>query len=98
MRTLFYLLLGLFSLTATTQAQQLYFPPSTGTTWDTLAPSVLGYCPDRIDSLYQYLDQTETKAFILLKDGKIVLERYFDNFTQDSSCLLYTSPSPRDRG
>jgi CubicO group peptidase (beta-lactamase class C family) len=66
------------------QAQQLYFPPTTGSTWDTLHPNSLNYCADRIDSLYEYLDQTDSKAFILLKDGKIVLERYFDNFTQDS--------------
>ncbi|MFK7797572.1 MAG: serine hydrolase [Aureispira sp.] len=77
--------LYLFLLAATNlQAQPLYFPPTIGSTWDTLSPSSLHYCSDRIDSLYEYLDQTETKAFILLKDGKIVLERYFDNFTQDS--------------
>lgn len=79
-----YLLVFFCSLFQGAFAQHLYFPPTTGTTWDTLAPSTLGYCPDRIDSLYQYLEQTDSKAFILLKDGKIVLERYFDNFTQDS--------------
>lgn len=78
--TLYLFLFGAISL----QAQPLYFPPTTGSTWDTLSPSSLNYCSDRIDSLYEYLDQTETKAFILLQDGKIVLERYFDNFTQDS--------------
>ena len=65
-------------------AQQLYFPPNIGTTWDTLAPSTLGYCPNQIDSLYDYLENTDSKAFILLKDGKIVLEKYFGTFTQDS--------------
>jgi len=66
------------------QAQPLYFPPNTGNTWDTLSPSALGWCQPRVDSLYAYLDRDDTKAFILLKDGKIVLERYFGTFTRDS--------------
>ena len=79
-----YILYLFLLVTINLQAQQLYFPPTTGNTWDTLSPSSLNYCSDKIDSLYEYLDQTDSKAFILLKDGKIVLERYFDNFTQDS--------------
>ena len=65
-------------------AQTLYFPPIAGTTWETTDPASLGWCPDRIDSLYAYLDQHNTKAFIVLKDGKIVLEHYVGTFTQDS--------------
>ena len=65
--------------------QSLYFPPVTGTVWDTLDPGRLGWCSDRIDSLYQFLEQRNTKAFIILKDGKIVLEQYFGTFTADSS-------------
>ncbi|HAT63910.1 MAG TPA: serine hydrolase, partial [Flavobacteriaceae bacterium] len=30
-------------------------------------------------------DANDTKAFILLKDGKIVLEQYFDDFTAESN-------------
>jgi len=65
-------------------AQNLYFPPTTGNAWDTIAPASLGWCTDRIDSLYNYLNQQNSKAFIVLKDGKIVLEKYFGSFTQDS--------------
>lgn len=69
---------------ACVQAQSLYFPPSTGTTWDTLSPSSLGYCQPRIDSLYNYLQAKNSKSFIVLKNGKIVLEKYFGTYTQDS--------------
>jgi len=34
--------------------------------------------------LYNFLEQQNSKAFIVLKDGKIVLEKYFGTFTQDS--------------
>ena len=64
--------------------QSYYFPPVTGGQWDTTSPASLGWCPSRIDSLYQYLDQTGTKAFILVYKGRIVLEKYFNSFKQDS--------------
>jgi CubicO group peptidase (beta-lactamase class C family) len=67
-----------------TSAQSLYFPPLTGNTWDTLSAESLGWCTDKIDSLYDYLGNRNTKAFILLKDGKIVLEKYYGSFTKDS--------------
>ena len=60
-----------------TQAQ-LYFPPVNSNTWDTISPLQLGWCDNKIDSLYQFLESTDSKAFILLKDGKIVLEKYFN--------------------
>lgn len=65
-------------------AQSLYFPPVNNATWDTLSPQVLNWCPERIDSLHAFLDGSNSKAFIVLKDGKIVMERYFDSFTADS--------------
>ncbi|MBK9722294.1 MAG: serine hydrolase [Saprospiraceae bacterium] len=65
-------------------SQSLYFPPTTGSTWETIDPKSLGWCTENLDALYSYLDQEESKAFIVLKDGKIVLEKYFDTFTKDS--------------
>lgn len=44
----------------------------------------MGYCQPKIDSLYDFLEAENTKAFILLKDGKIVLEKYFGTHTQSS--------------
>lgn len=44
----------------------------------------MGWCTNRIDSLYNFLQLQNSKAFIVLKDGKIVLEKYFGSFTKDS--------------
>jgi CubicO group peptidase (beta-lactamase class C family) len=78
-------LLFLFLLVALhSKSQSLYFPPLTGNTWDTISPATLGWCQPRIDSLYDFLESRNSKAFIVLKDGKIVLEKYFGTFTQDS--------------
>ena len=68
-----------------TYAQPLYYPPlSTSATWETTDPASLGWCPDRINNLYAFLEQENTKGFIVLKDGKIVLEKYFGTFTDQS--------------
>ncbi len=85
MNTMRYLLLFLCCCCARpAAAQSLYFPPLAGNTWDSLPPSQLGWCTDRVDSLYRFLEQRNTKAFILLKDGKRVFEKYFGSFTRDS--------------
>lgn len=67
------------------KGQSSYFPPLTGNNWDTLSPRSLSWCNDKIDSLYQYLSSQNTKSFILLKDGKIVLEKYFGTHTQNDA-------------
>jgi CubicO group peptidase (beta-lactamase class C family) len=80
----FYLSIFLFLSSYLVQAQSMYFPPLTGSQWDTLSPTSLGWCSNYLDSLDQLLVATNSKAFILLKDGKIVHEKYIGTFTQDS--------------
>ncbi len=63
---------------------EIYFPPLTGDNWEAISPVDLGWNTSKIDDLYNFLSKKNTKSFILLKDGKIVLEKYFDNFTKDS--------------
>ncbi len=63
-------------------AQTTYFP--TANTWDTIATETLEWCPDSLDALQTFLDDKNTKAFIVLKNGKIAVEWYFGSFTSDS--------------
>lgn len=71
-------------VTTFVESQSLYFPPLTGTQWDTVSPVALGWCPDKIDTLINFLGQKNTKGFILLQDGKIAIEHYYGSFTKDS--------------
>jgi CubicO group peptidase (beta-lactamase class C family) len=64
---------------------QYYFPPTTGNTWETINPSELNFCDDKISELYTYLNSQNTKAFIMLKNGRIVLEQYFNGHTATDS-------------
>src|ERR1700740_1455643 len=78
----FYLLLSSKTLL---KGQSTYFPPAASSgIWDTIHPSSLGWCTSKVDTLIQYVGNTNAKAFIMLKGGKIVLEKYYGTFTVDS--------------
>ncbi|GIV55124.1 MAG: serine hydrolase [Candidatus Kapaibacterium sp.] len=64
--------------------QPLYFPPLAGSSWETVAPASLGWQTNRIDSLLAFLQQRNTKAFLVLHNGRIAIEHYFGTFTRDS--------------
>jgi len=53
-----------------------YFPPISGE-WETTDPATLGWTQENIDLLYTNLQNNDTRAFIVHKDGKIVLEKYW---------------------
>ncbi len=65
-------------------AVSMYFPPVVGTDWQTTSANSIGWNETLLNDLYTYLQQKNTKAFIILKNGKIVSERYFGSFTADS--------------
>lgn len=56
---------------------QLYFPTINSTTWETKTPESLKWNSTQIQPLYDFLQINNSRAFILLKDGKIVLEKYW---------------------
>lgn len=66
-------------------AKDIYFPPLNNTlNWEKTSLEVLNWNVNKIDSLYDFLEHENSKAFIVLKDGKIVLEKYFGTFSADS--------------
>jgi CubicO group peptidase (beta-lactamase class C family) len=67
-----------------TPSPVLYFPPVSGTEWQTSTPASLNWNETLLNDLYSYLQLKNTKAFIILKNGKIVAEKYFGTFTTDS--------------
>lgn len=55
-----------------------------GPEWETVSPEFLGWCTEENDTFIEFLEVNNTKAFILLQDGKIAMEHYFGSFVQDS--------------
>ena len=68
----------------TTVTDTMYFPPNGSTTWSTTTAASLNWNETDLSSLYTYLQSKDTKAFIILKNGEIVVEKYFGTFTIDS--------------
>ncbi|MEZ4811692.1 MAG: serine hydrolase [Allomuricauda sp.] len=64
---------------------QLYFPPSGSAEWETVSPTELEWNTTAEQDLYDLLETKNTKAFMILKDGKIVVEWYFGDHTQNTS-------------
>jgi CubicO group peptidase (beta-lactamase class C family) len=85
MKKVLFLIIIILSSSTNLKSQNLYFPPiDNNATWETTDPTTLGWCPNRINTMYDFLEQENTKGFIILKDGKIVLEKYFGTFTAQS--------------
>jgi CubicO group peptidase (beta-lactamase class C family) len=56
---------------------KLYFPPKNTTIWETTTPASLGWNTTQIPQLLTFLEDNNTRGFIVLKNGKIVMEHYF---------------------
>ena len=69
----------------TNESASLYFPPLNSEAWETIAPSELNWNEEAIPELYTLLDNNGTKAFIILKDGKIAIEWYATDFDKNAA-------------
>ncbi len=56
----------------------MYFPPLTGNTWDTVSMTSLGWNLDSLQALKDYLAEKHTKSFMILVNGRIAMEAYFN--------------------
>ena len=63
----------------------LYFPSIDSDQWETITPEELNWDSVSIDNLYDFLQLNNTRAFIVLRDGKIVLENYWGNNIQNTA-------------
>ena len=72
-------------------SQAYYFPPADNDDWVQLSPDSLNWCVDSIQLLYDFLEEEQTKSFVVLKDGKIVLEKYFGTYEQDSLWFWFSA-------
>lgn len=63
----------------------LYFPPFQSAEWESVSPIDLGWKTENEQALFDLLEEKGTKAFIILKDGKIAIEWYFGDHTQNTS-------------
>jgi CubicO group peptidase (beta-lactamase class C family) len=64
--------------TAATPVETIYFPPLSGNSWETKSISDLGWNQSAVQPLLDYLALKNSKSFIILVNGRIVMENYFN--------------------
>lgn len=65
--------------------ENLYFPPKNSNIWETESLQDLNWNENELPNLLDFLDEKNTKGFIILYNGKIVVENYFNNHSATSS-------------
>ena len=65
--------------------EPMYFPSNTDSEWETKSFSSLGWNEEAAEELKEFLILKNTKSFMILVNGRIVMEEYFDGHTQTSS-------------
>jgi len=61
--------------------ESMYFPSNSSSTWETKSLSSLGWNQAAVQPLKDFLIQKHTKSFIILVNGRIVMEEYFNGQT-----------------
>lgn len=92
MKNLVSIILLFFALISCSQNEEqnipintLYFPPLTGNTWQTTSVQDLQWNQNNVQPLLDFLEENDTKGFIILKNGKIVIEAYFNGHDRDAN-------------
>jgi CubicO group peptidase (beta-lactamase class C family) len=94
-KILFSLLIVTFCIRCSSDSSQIfpdplptetnYFPPTTGTTWETKSIASLGWKENATQPLLDYLILTNSKSFIMLVNGRIVMENYFNGHSANAN-------------
>ncbi len=64
-----------------TPSASMYFPPNASNTWETKTLADVGWNQSGVQPLKDYLTQKGTKSFMVLVNGRIVMEDYFNGHT-----------------
>ena len=70
---------------------EMYFPPTESNEWEVSSIFDLNWNEDKTEDLYNFLELKKTKGFIVLKDGKIVIEKYFNGHTQNQKWTWFSA-------
>jgi CubicO group peptidase (beta-lactamase class C family) len=61
--------------------EDIYFPPLTTDVWESKSLNELSWDETQLQPLLDYLEDKNSKSFMILHHGKIVVEAYFDGHT-----------------
>ena len=64
-----------------TPEESLYFPSNTTIEWETISPNDLNWNSNKLEELKSFLIDEHTKSFMILVNGRIVVEEYYNGHT-----------------
>lgn len=67
--------------TADTNIEAMYFPDNENDEWETKPVTEIGWDEDATNELFDFLEAKNTKSFMILVNGRIVVEEYFNGHT-----------------
>lgn len=70
-----------------TQDENIYFPPLNSDIWETKSIEALNWNETQLQPLLDFLEEKNTKSFMILHNGKIVVEHYMNG--HDSNAVWY---------
>jgi CubicO group peptidase (beta-lactamase class C family) len=65
--------------------ESMYFPPINSSVWETKDLTSLGWNTTKNQDLKDFLIQNNTKSFMILVNGRIVMEEYFNGHTTSAT-------------
>jgi len=69
------------SVLTNTPDESLYFPPTTTNEWETILPNDLNWNSNKLEELKSFLIDENTKSFMILVNGRVVVEEYYNGHT-----------------
>lgn len=69
---------------STIENELMYFPPIETNEWESKTPQSLGWNTNNIQDLLDFLELKHSKSFIVLQNGRIIMEYYFDGHTSNT--------------
>jgi CubicO group peptidase (beta-lactamase class C family) len=69
----------------TTTSGEMYFPSNMSNNWETTSPASLGWNEAAVKTLKDFLQEKNSKSFMILVNGRIVMEEYFNRHTSKTS-------------
>jgi len=67
--------------TLPTNLDKIYFPPKNSSTWETISLTDLNWDESNLPALLNFVEEENSKAFIILQNGRIAVEWYANDFS-----------------
>ncbi|MEP2239815.1 MAG: serine hydrolase, partial [Maribacter sp.] len=68
-----------------TPEESFYFPSVTTSEWENISPTQLNWDLDKLEELEDFLIDENSKSFMVLYNGKIVVEEYYNGHTANDT-------------